>query len=212
MSVRRRYSFAYRSVAAGKAGTGRAYTPNRTIGDIGDLVPAKQSLIINTPPSGQLKTIIILRNGNSMLDRDLSQVERDALGEALDDEYKSWATYDQVITDFGEIRPFINIRDAEARHIDALKLIFDRYDLAVPANTWLECVPRFNDPLAACQYSVEAEKENTVMYQRLRSSTENSEILATFNRLAEASLQRHLPAFERCVQRYQQGGGNRGNR
>lgn len=43
----------------------------------------------------------------------LSQLEITALNEALDDEYRAWATYDQVIRDFGEVRPFIPIRDAE---------------------------------------------------------------------------------------------------
>jgi len=142
-----------------------------------------------------------------MPSRDLSEAERDALGEALEDEYKSWATYEQVIVDFGEIRPFTNIRNAEARHIDALRRLYTRYDIAVPANTWFENAPRFNDPLSACQYAVDAEKENAGMYRRLRSKTENPELLETFDRLAEASQQRHLPAFERCVQRYQQDGG-----
>ncbi|MBI2226155.1 MAG: hypothetical protein HYU44_14665 [Betaproteobacteria bacterium] len=32
----------------------------------------------------------------------LAQAEIRALNEALDDEYRSWATYDQVIADFGE--------------------------------------------------------------------------------------------------------------
>ncbi len=34
-----------------------------------------------------------------MLNPELSQEEGDALNEALDDEYKSWVTYDQVIVD-----------------------------------------------------------------------------------------------------------------
>lgn len=32
---------------------------------------------------------------------DLSEAEIHALNEALDDEYRAWATYDQVIADFG---------------------------------------------------------------------------------------------------------------
>jgi hypothetical protein len=51
----------------------------------------------------------------------LNDTEVRALQEALDDEYRAWATYDQVIHDFGNERPFINIREAEARHIEALR-------------------------------------------------------------------------------------------
>lgn len=50
--------------------------------------------------------------------------EIEALHEALDDEYKSFATYEQVIADFGDVRPFINICDAEGRHIAALTRLF----------------------------------------------------------------------------------------
>lgn len=209
MSVRRRYSPASRSVAAGRAGIGRTRPSDRTVGDIGSLVALLGSIINQTivipnqaDPHNQKR--------DSMSNRELSQAERDALSEALEDEYKSWATYNLVIADFGQIRPFINIRDAEARHIDALKRLFVRYNLTAPANTWIDCAPRFDSPLAACQYSVEAERENAGMYQRIQSNTENQDLLETFDRLAEASQQRHLPAFERCVQRYQRGGGNRG--
>jgi len=51
---------------------------------------------------------------------ELTDIEIRMLQEALDDEYHAWAIYDQVIADFGEVRPFINIRQAEARHIEAL--------------------------------------------------------------------------------------------
>jgi len=57
----------------------------------------------------------------------LFESEINALQEALDDEFKAWATYDPVIHDFAPIRPFINIRDSEARHIDALLRVFRDY-------------------------------------------------------------------------------------
>ena len=36
----------------------------------------------------------------------LTEAEIRVLNEALDDEYRSWATYDQVISDFGDMPPF----------------------------------------------------------------------------------------------------------
>ena len=50
----------------------------------------------------------------------LTETEIRALNEALDDEYRAFATYDQVLADFGEVPPFSNIREAEGRHIEAL--------------------------------------------------------------------------------------------
>ena len=66
----------------------------------------------------------------------LTEAEIHVLNEALDDEYHSWAIYDQVIADFGEVRPFSHIREAEARHIEALCTLFSLYGLAGPENPW----------------------------------------------------------------------------
>ena len=45
----------------------------------------------------------------------LSEPEIQALSDALDDEYKSYATYAQVIADFGPERPFVNCQIASNR-------------------------------------------------------------------------------------------------
>ena len=45
----------------------------------------------------------------------LSATELADLVAALDDEYMARATYAQVLADFGEVRPFINIVEAENR-------------------------------------------------------------------------------------------------
>lgn len=73
----------------------------------------------------------------------LTEIEIRALNEALDDEYRSWATYDQVIADFGQVQPFGNIREAEARHIEALCTLFKQYGLPVPGNPWPGKVERY---------------------------------------------------------------------
>lgn len=131
----------------------------------------------------------------------LSKKEIAAVHEALDDEYKAWATYDQVIDDFGPIRPFINIRDAESRHIDALLQVFNNYDLTAPSNNWVGRVPRYEDVQAACAGGVAAEIENAELYERIIESTSQPDILVVYRNLREASQERHLPAFQRCVER-----------
>ena len=79
----------------------------------------------------------------------LTATEITALNEALDDEYRSFATYDQVLADFGEVRPFSNIREAESRHIEALCVLFARYGLPVPENPWTGKVDRLRQS-ASC--------------------------------------------------------------
>lgn len=129
----------------------------------------------------------------------LSSAEVQALHDALDDEYKAWATYDQVTRDHGAQRPFTNIRDSEARHIEALRTLFRRYNVPMPPNSWPGRVPRFKSIQEACAAAVEAEVDNSELYGRLMRATTRRDLLAVFERLRRASQERHLPAFRRCA-------------
>lgn len=140
----------------------------------------------------------------------LSNEEIPILLEALDDEYMAWATYGQVIEDFGPIRPFINIRDVEGRHIAALLELFERYDLPIPENPWLGKVDRYQSVEAACKAGVESEIANGEMYERLIRNTQKEDIITVLSNLQAASQQRHLPAFRRCVERGVGGSGQHG--
>ncbi|MGG7054566.1 ferritin-like domain-containing protein [Nitrosomonas sp. ANs5] len=131
----------------------------------------------------------------------LTEIEIQGLHEALDDEYHSWTTYDQVIADFGEISPFSHIRAAEERHIEALGSLFARYELPVPENPWPGKVARYATLQEACEAAMDAEIANSKMYDRLLMTTQHQDILAVLRNLQEASQQRHLPAFQRCAQR-----------
>ncbi len=138
---------------------------------------------------------------------DLTQKEIQALSEALDDEYGAWATYDQVIADFGTVAPFSNIRDAEARHIEALHTLYRFYGLPIPPNPWPGKTPRYASLQEACAAGVAAEIANGELYGRLLAATDRPDILTVFRNLQAASQQRHLPAFQRCAQG---GGGGQG--
>lgn len=141
----------------------------------------------------------------------LSDSEVQALRDALHDEQRAWATYDQIVRDLGPERPFIHIRDAEARHIDALRTLFQRYALEVPENPWPGRVPRFATLREACEAGIEAEIANVALYDRLMRSTNRPDVLTVFENLRRASQERHLPAFRRCATRGPgRGGGGRG--
>ncbi len=135
----------------------------------------------------------------------LTDAEVNVQHEALYDEYDAWTTYDQALADFGHVRPFVNIRNAETRHIEALAGLFARYSLPLPANPWPGRVPRYASVRAACEAGVAAEIANGAMYERLFGKTQRADILAVLRNLQQASQQRHLPAFQRCAQG--RGGG-----
>ncbi len=130
----------------------------------------------------------------------LTEIEIRTLNEALNDEYLAWTTYNQVIADFGEVAPFSNIRDAEARHIQALCDLFERYGLPIPDNPWLSKVERYLSLEEACAAGVAAEIANGEMYDRLLATTQREDILTVLRHLQNASQQRHLAAFQQCVQ------------
>jgi hypothetical protein len=133
----------------------------------------------------------------------LSDSEVADLTAALEDEYMARATYAQVIVDFGDVRPFINIVEAEGRHAEALIGLFRDYGVSVPADTWPGRVARYTSLREACEAAVAAEVENAELYDRLLAGTDKADILAVYQNLQEASQERHLPAFRRCVE----GGG-----
>lgn len=131
----------------------------------------------------------------------LSEDERQALATALDDEYKSHETYRRVIADFGPVRPFINMVEAEARHIAALLALFTTYAVAPPANRWAGPAPRCAGVHAACVAGVPGEIDNVALYHRLLQATQRPDVLQVSHALRSASQDRHLPAFGRCAQR-----------
>jgi len=137
----------------------------------------------------------------------LSEQEVGGLLEALDDEYKAWATYDQVIADLGPVRPFISIRESEGRHIAALQGLCRRYDVPVPENHWIGKVQHYVNIHSACEAAIAAEIGNGALYERLFKSTQRTDILGVFRRLRDASEQRHMPAFQRCASRPGRGRG-----
>ena len=131
----------------------------------------------------------------------LSDTEVADLVAALDDEYMARATYAQVIADHGPVRPFINIVEAEGRHAEALISLFRAHGVPVPADTWPGRVARYTSVREACEAGVVAEIENAGLYDRLLAGTDKSDILAVYRNLQEASQERHLEAFRRCVDR-----------
>jgi hypothetical protein len=136
----------------------------------------------------------------------LSESEAGHLIAALDDEYQARATYAQVIADFGDVRPFSNIVEAEGRHAQALIALFERYGVPVPPDTWPGRAPRYGSLLEACEAGVAAEIANASLYDEVLSGTDRADIREVYENLRQASQERHLPAFRRCVER---GGGTR---
>ena len=127
---------------------------------------------------------------------------RAALIEALADERRAKAVYAAVLARFGDRRPFSNVLPAEGRHEARLLAHFAEFGIDAPADAWattdVEVPSTFRE---ACERAASAERENVAMYDRLLASLEEPAVRATMEVLRDASLSRHLPAFERHATR-----------
>ena len=146
----------------------------------------------------------------------LNSQAKGAVLAALDDEYKAQSLYKAILAKHGDVRPFSNIISAEKHHADMLIDLLNTYGQAVPTNPYEDGTkPELQSPatlLEACEIGVVAEIENVALYDdKLLPAVSNyPDITDVMVRLRDASEERHLPAFQRCVSRggtMGQGGG-----
>lgn len=129
----------------------------------------------------------------------------DMLNYAIEDEYLAKAEYEKIMAEFEVTRPFSNIIKAETQHISALLPLFEKYDIAVPANTASEHVI-IPDTLAEIySIGVEAEVANIAMYEKFLADPDlPADVKAVFTALMNGS-ENHLKAFERADDRASSG-------
>jgi hypothetical protein len=119
---------------------------------------------------------------------------------ALQDEYLAQARYNDIIVNFGNIRTFVQIREAEMRHISALLPLFDRYQVPIPIDISQSFVTTPENLKVAYAKGVQGEIENISMYERFLSLDIPNDVRTVFTQLRNASLN-HLAAFERGLAR-----------
>jgi hypothetical protein len=121
---------------------------------------------------------------------------------ALQEEYRAEALYGSVLEDFGATTlPFAAIADAEATHVAALKRLIARREWVAPASLWeAGSFPAFDSLPAACAAGVQAERDDAALYDRYLVPRDDlpQDVVTVFTNLRAASLENHLPAFERC--------------
>lgn len=121
------------------------------------------------------------------------------LARALQEEYTAEMLYRHVLASLGpNTAPFALIAEAEARHVAALKLLFTRRSLAPPSWTSVS-FPTYASVQEACAGGVAAETADAEVYRPyLERSDLPQDVVNVFTNLQAASLQNHLPAFQRC--------------
>lgn len=153
--------------------------------------------------NGQAQTPLPADYGAKGALQDASITLEEALVYAIQDEYLAQARYDAVISKFGSIRPFSNIKVSEQRHITALLSLFQKYNVKIPADTAKQYVSAPATLKEAFQYGVNGEIDNIAMYEKLAAiSGLPQDVKAVFTTLGDAS-KNHLQAFRRGLGREQ---------
>ena len=122
-----------------------------------------------------------------------------AMEAGIQDEFRAELIYQKVLDDFGLVLPFKNIINAEVRHSEAIAGLYVARGLPVPESRWTpDDIPGFSSVREACQAGVVAEIENAEIYERYLDLPFPEDVMTVFESNWAASVERHLPAFERC--------------
>lgn len=113
-----------------------------------------------------------------------------------DGEYAAAASYAAVIDKYGDVEPYVTIKQAEERHIAALTRQLTSLGVSVPDNPYLGTIPAPADLTTAATRWATGERANVAMYDRLQTAVASDPRLTrVFGNLRRASLDVHLPMF-----------------
>jgi hypothetical protein len=142
--------------------------------------------------------------GRGRASGDLTPEAKQALVETLagpDGEFAAHALYTAILKKFGDVQPYANIREAETRHIQALKRQFEKYGIAIPEDKFAGKVTPPETLLQAAKDGIEAEKKNVALYDGYLAAVKiYPDLTQVFTNLRSASLQGHLPAFQAAAE------------
>ena len=115
---------------------------------------------------------------------------------AIQDEYLARQEYESILDEYGDIRPFTNIIQAEVNHIELLEPLFTTYKITIPEDDAIDHVVLPETLEETYAIGVQAEVNNIAMYERFLEEDLPEDVQDVFQRLMSASY-KHLEAFAR---------------
>lgn len=136
----------------------------------------------------------------------LTPQAQEALLEALTGpvgEYAAYATYDAIIQKYGNLEPYLTIRNSEAQHISALQRQLQKYGVSYPStNPFLGKAHLPADLKAIAEEEAQTEINNVAMYDKLLKAVPNyTDLTRVFTNLQRASQVAHLPMFKAAAEK-----------
>lgn len=135
----------------------------------------------------------------ALADNDLTMEEMFTY--AIQDEQLAHGEYAYVLETFGDQAPFNNIISAEAQHIAEMTVLFEKYNLAVPADESADHIERAVDVREALENCATGEVDNIAMYNKFLEQEIPDDVRATFTALRNAS-EGHLDSFNKSLEKY----------
>ncbi|WP_107995586.1 ferritin-like domain-containing protein [Trichococcus paludicola] len=120
---------------------------------------------------------------------------------AIQDEQLAHGEYTYVLENLGDQAPFNNIVTAEAQHVAEMTVLFEKYDLAVPADASADHIQMAADIQEALENCASGEVDNIAMYNKFLEQDIPDDVRATFTALRNAS-EGHLDAFNKNLEKY----------
>ncbi|MFZ1667278.1 MAG: DUF2202 domain-containing protein [Trichococcus flocculiformis] len=120
---------------------------------------------------------------------------------AIQDEHLAHEEYAYVLETFGDQAPFNNIISSEAQHITEMTVLFEKYNLAIPADESADHIQRAADVREALDNCAIGEVDNIAMYNKFLEQDIPDDVRATFTALRNAS-EGHLQAFNKSLEKY----------
>lgn len=135
--------------------------------------------------------------------------ERSMLTEALQYEREARATYALAVERFGDFPPFGNIVGSENIHVLGIERLMEARRIPIPADPFddpeyaRKAIKLPADYAGALRRGAEIEKEDGAYYASLLAFNLPKDMATEFEYQRFVSLERHLKAFERALNRGQ---------
>jgi len=135
----------------------------------------------------------------ALADNDLTMEEMFTY--AIQDEQLAHGEYAYVLETFGDQAPFNNIVSAEAQHVSEMTVLFEKYDLTIPADESADHLKQAADIKEALENCATGEVDNIAMYNKFLEQDIPDDVRATFTALRNAS-EWHLDSFNKSLEKY----------
>ncbi len=121
----------------------------------------------------------------------------DALTTAYKTETGALATYQNVISTLGSVKPFANVVSSEQQHVATLTNLMAEYGVSLPQASAGQSSP--STLSLACDLGVSTEQHVIAMYDAaMEKVTDYADVSHAFATMRSTSAENHLPAFQHC--------------